>query len=579
MTSLVAIYPLFVIAAAGLNSLAVKNVGVASQDDDIYYVTKMSDRFLSFLSKHEDAVAKFGAAEMDRLRSAIQSAPQSRDKALLEETARVNEENRLEAQNAFSRMRNFATTLKQAMGAVGSASRCEELTCGAHAYCAVDAALGAQCLCKEGYQGNGFICQTPMQFAIHSLIQFQPGQPHPKVADINVHTLRGDTIVAVYRDISNAHKGYALLGHATPENIRWHSPILFSNESRAFDPVIVQLQEESGHRGGIAIAYRDADRGGDGILVGGKISALTGEISVGTPKAFARHQAQAMAMLPLPDSRVAVIFAEHLLDDGPGQPRGGAMYGATLLAQVHTDGQAPQVINKERFAKGPVARLSVAALSPSLFAIAYRQGEIEPQAAQAEAACIAGQVRHNSIYFNSPAILLEPDQKNIWSRSLSRIGDNLLAYTYHSGNERVTKQAIISADAKTHHLKVVSGPEAVAHGFTPVVGSVALVPTIEDLAAQDTGPSPVSFTEQRRQQSVRLLTYAGHDGPKPAQARLCGISSSGIPSGCRDISWASHDLVSGSGTPLSDGRFLFLFTDARGNAFYQFVGLMDPLII
>jgi len=538
----------------------------------------MGDRFLGFMTKHQEAVNKFGTAEQDRLKSAIMNAKHPHDKQLLETTARVNEENRLEAQNAFSEMANFVTTLKQAMGAVGSASRCQDLTCGAHAYCVTERTLGARCLCKDGYQGNGFVCKTTTQFAMHSLMQFQPGQVRPQVADIHVSTLQGDTLVAVYRDISNSHKGYALLGHATADNMRWHSPVLFSNQSQAFDPVVVQLEEDGGPKGGIAIAFRDANRGGDGILLGGRIDRMTGQMTLGVPKAFARHQAQAMAMLPLSDSRVAVIFAEHVLGKQTGQLRGGAMYGASLLAQVHSNGQAPEVINKDRFASGPIARLSATALSPSLFAIAYRQGEVEPRTKQAEAACIAGQVHRNHILFNSPAVLLEPEQTNIWSRSLARIGENLLAYTYHSGNERETKQAIIRADPRTHRLEVVHGPEVLARGFSPLVGSVALVPTKEELEKKKTGPFSLSLTQRRQQSTVRLLTYVAHAGAKPAEARLCGISSGGVPSGCQALPWAGRDMAAASGTPLSDGRFLFLFTDSRGNPYYQFVGLMDPLI-
>jgi hypothetical protein len=382
----------------------------------------------------------------------------------------------------------------------------------------------------------------------------------------------------VYRDISNAHKGYALLGHATAGSMRWHPPVLFSNQSQAFDPVVVQLQEGSDRRGGIAISFRDANRGGDGILVGGRIDPMTGKVILGTPRAFARNQAQAMVMLPLSDSRVAVVFAEHIVNDRVGQLRGGAMYGATLLAQVHSDGRPPEVINKDRFASGPVARLSATALSPTLLAIAYRLGGVDAGMDQAEAACIAGQVHRNHILFNSAPLLLEPDQTNIWSRSLVRIGENTLSYTYHSGKEKMTKQAIIRADPRTHHLELVQGPEVLAHGFSPVVGSVALVPTVDELETQKTGPFPLSLTESRRQQTVRLLTYVGQDGAKPVQARLCGISKKGVPSGCQDLTWSVRDLASVSGTPLSDGRFLFMFTDARGNPYYQFIGLMDPLI-
>jgi hypothetical protein len=284
-----------------------------------------------------------------------------------------------------------------------------------------------------------------------------------------------------------------------------------------------------------------------------------------------------MAMLPLSDSRVAVIFAEHVLNDQIGL-KGGAMYGSTLLAKVHPDGQMPEVISKDRFASGPVARLSATELSPSSFAIAYRQGQTEPDAKQAEAACIAGQVYKNHIQFNAPAVLLEPESGNIWSRSLSRVGANLLAYTYHSGNDKVTKQAILKMDPSTHRLDIAHGPEVLEHGHTPFVGSVALVPQPGDLEKQNTGPFPLSLAQRHRGQSARLLTYIAHDEPKPTRARLCGISDGGAPAGCQEIALAGRSIASAAGTPISDGRFVFVFTDSQGSPYYQFMGLMDPLI-
>jgi len=557
-----------------LSSILVLSGGATAKDSaDVYYVTRMGDRFLGFMAKHQEAVNTFGAAEQERLVTAIQSAADPHDKMLLETSAMANEENRLEAQNAFGEMRNFVTTLKQAMGAVGSASRCEDLTCGAHAYCALHKTMGAQCLCQDGYEGNGFICKTPQQFSIHSLLQFSAGERRPQVADVHVSTLQGNTIVVVYRDLADSHKGYALLGHAAPDALRWHPPVLFSKDSQAFNPRVTQLLQADG---GIAIAFRNEDRGGEGILLGGRVDPVTGKVTLGVPKAFARHQAQAMAMLPLPGSRVAVVFAEHLGNDHDGQPSGGAMYGSTVLAQVHSDGSEPEILSKARFASGPVARLSAALLSPTLFAIAYRLGDGGTK--QAEAACIAGQLHTNHIDFSSPPLLLEPEQTNIWSRSLSRIGENLLSYTYHSGNEEVTKQAVLRADPKTHRLEVVHGPEVLERGFAPVVGSVAIAPTAQDVKMQKTGPFPLSLVERHRQQSARLLTYIGHGGAKPARSQLCSISGSGIPSGCQEIAWAGRDLASVSGAQVSDGRFVMVFTDARGSPYYQMVGMMEPLL-
>lgn len=400
-----------------------------------------------------------------------------------------------------------------------------------------------------------------------------------QVADIHVSALQGDTVVVVYRSISNNHRGYALLGHATPNKMLWHAPVLFSSDSQAFSPVLVQLLEgdNAQHQGGIAIAFRDMNRGGDGILLGGRIDPTGGALKLGSPRAFTRHQAQDMSMLPLPGSRVVVIYSGHNLDGHGQRLPGGVMYGGALLAQVQSDGAPPQVIHKARFASGPVARLSAISLSPATFAVAYRQGQGSAAAQQAEAACITGRLHHNELIFDSEPLLLEPEQPQIWSRSMSLIGKDRIAYTYHSGHERVTKQAILKADPVAHHLEIVHGPEVIARGPTSVVGSVALVPDRLQADTRANRTRFLSLSERSRLHSSRLLTYFDRDS-EPAQARLCSMDDLGIPSGCRDLSWGGHELVSASGAVVSDGRFVIAFTDTKGEPFYQLVGLSDPLV-
>jgi len=545
------------LSAFSTTALGVSSLRGHGGDNDAYHMTKMADRFLAFVLKEQASMENFGSAEQDRLESAIVAATHPKDKSLLESTVQVNEESRLENLNAFSETKNFVTTLKQIMGAVGSASACEDLTCGDHAHCAMKT-NGAQCFCNEGFQGNGFVCRTPLQLTMSPLLlQKQEGQLHLKMADLQVTTLDGNVVVVVYRDTMNGNKGYVVLGHVGPDSMKWHTPVLFSNQSKAFGPVLVQLvDDDHGHRsGGIAIAFRNANRGGDGLLVGGQVSPTNGSVTLGTPKAFARHQAQAMKMIPLPDSRVAVIFAEHLFQGNAStMPLGGAMYGAALLAKVHSNGSSPEIMSKDRFAVGPVARFSVAALSPTSFGIAYRQGGGNPGSELAEAACIVGELHRSHIRFNSASVLLEPALAHIWARSLTLVGKNTISYTYHSADEKTTKQAILRADPKTHRLEVVHGPVVLAEGFSPVISSVAFVP------------------EAPETQASLLLTVLGGDGPKPAQARLCKIAQ-GKSLGCMQLSWAARNLASISTTEVSDGRFVMLATDGQGSPSYGIAGL------
>lgn len=546
-----------------------------------YSLTEMTDRFEAYMVQKQAQLENFGESENARLGTAVLAAPHPQEKLLVEAALKGNEESRLEAQNAFVEMRNFVNTFKQIIGAAGDAGTCEELTCGEHAYCTMDrargshpdiGAIGARCVCNAGYQGNGFVCHTPSEFALTPLLPSQPGAPHLQLADLHINTLEGNVVIALYRDITNSHKGYAIVGKAGPDSMKWHAPVLFSKQSQAFSPVLVQLI--SANSTGIAIAYRDANRGGNGLLLGGRVDPANGAVILGAPKAFARHQAQGMQMLPLSESRVAVIFAEHLFQNQDDLNLGGSMYGASLLARVASDGAIPQILGKTRFAIGPVARLSATAIAPDSFGIAYRQGGVTDDSSKiAEAACIVGQLHRNQLLFNAPAVFLEPDKAHIWARSLSLVGKDTISYTYHSGDEKITKQAILHVDHQTHRLEVVHGPEVFADGFSPVVGSVALVP---DLADASEHPRERSTAMRQEPQGSVLLTVLGHMAPKPAEARLCRISPSGIPQTCKALKWSSDNLsnlASVSGTTVSDGRFVFTMTDATGKAYYQMVGL------
>merc|ERR1719230_2211397 len=119
------------------------------------------------------------------------------------------------------------------MGAVGSAATCKDLSCGPHAHCAMGN-LGAQCVCNVGFQGNGFICRTPLHLTMYPLTQSRTGQVRSQIADLRVSTLEGNIVVTTYRDMSDGHRGYLMVGRAAPDGMQWHAPVLFSNQSQAF---------------------------------------------------------------------------------------------------------------------------------------------------------------------------------------------------------------------------------------------------------------------------------------------------------------------------------------------------------
>lgn len=562
--------PTFLLVLTSQGSVAaatgVRDTGARSGDGvDTYYVSRMSDRFATFAARHQAAVDNFHASEQDRLEVAIRDAPTAGMKTLLEGSAAFNEESRLEAQNAFNEMRNFVSTLKQAMGAVGSVASCSDLTCGSRAFCEVQPGLGAYCRCEDGYEGNGFVCNPPTRFTPHALIEFRPDAPFPEIADLHIGTFSGNRVAVVYRDASRQHGGYFMLGHAAPHGIDWGEPALFSGASTAFSPVVTEIGTDSS----FAIAFRDQDRGGSGMLASGRHDPVTGNVTIGAAKAFARHQAQGMAVVPLTGSLVAVLFSEHALSGTAAggvqghAPVGGAMYGSAVLASVDPAGVAqPELLGKQRFVNGPVARITAERLSPTTFAIAYRLGDTGVSMEKAEASVMLGRLRDQELVFGPESLSLEPEQSQIWGRRLTSLGGGTFAYTYHSGTEQLTKQAVLRMDPATEKLHMLRRPEVVAKGFSPHVGAVS------SALIQDDGSSSAA--------PLRMFTYFSRQGSPKAEARLCGVSAeTGVLVDCHEVTWSDREIRSAAGAPLGDGRLVMAYTDSRGSPFYQLVGLKD----
>jgi len=541
-------------------------------DVDVYYVTRMIDRFESFTQKHHSLADQFHTSEQERLEAAILQAAEVTDKSLLEVTATSNEESRLEAQNALNEMQNFISTLKQAMGARGGTSTCLDLTCGLRAYCDFSEVVGARCVCDAGYQGDGFVCNPPTVLSPTSLFQVPiPGigqrSEAPQVADLSIASLgNGKWLAAVYRDIGNFQRGYVMVGKVHQGGATWSHPQGFSGESQAYG---AQIKELNGASGRLALAYRDSNRGGSGILLGAALDPTTLEVILGAPKIFARNQARAIALLALPRGHVAVLFPETVVSSSKNvvaASREVSMHGAALLAKMDPSGAAPEIIGKHRFVSGPVARLSAILLSPTTFVVAYRGGSVSTTgsssgsnsvsaaAHRTEASAIWGQLRGTELVFDPHPVTLDDGQSQLWARDLSLVQDNMFSYVYHSGNERMTKQAIVRVDPATHRMSVVHGPQVVSHGFTSLIGTVRA---------------------SVAQQSSRTFTFFNDEGAGKAKARLCGVADSGVTQKCRDLKWGDNMIASGSGTPVGDGRLILVSTCPKGMPYYQFVGLLE----
>lgn len=530
---------------------------------DVNYIAEMAGRFAQFASSHEGAVDASSAADQARLEEALVSAVSAEDKALIESGVTSSEVSHFEGRDALASMLKLAANIRHAIGAQGSATSCRELSCGENAICQQVMQGVAQCRCIAGYMGDGFVCNPPTSFVEYSLIHPSPGKDELQLADLHVTPLGNSRVAVVYRDISRSNHGYLMVGDAQPLKMSWSAPMLISSQSQVFNPKLVELQGG----GGLAIGYRDQDRDGLGILHG--VGLSPGEkvedgkplkhCVISPPKTFARHQAQSMVLLPLTGSHVVVLFAEHMTGGLASHLLGGAMYGSAVVANVRTDGSLPEMAGKHRFATGPVARLSAAMLSPASFVVAYRRGENDASAPRAEASCTFVQVRDNELVFATQPLSLEPDRTQIWARSVAPISENTFAYTYHSGDEQVTKQAVLRVDPETHQVSLLREPQVIGRGFTPYVGS---------LSSAGAGDC--------KQASSLLFTYFTGDSSGNARAQYCRFGSEGESVGCKDMPWSSRELLSVSGARMDDGRAVLVYTDVRGSPYYQLLGLAEP---
>lgn len=510
---------------------------------DVYYVVKLLDKFKNYAVKHQALSDVRHGQEMERLQEAMENSDDNEDKTLLEATATENEESKLETQNAFNEMLNFVNTLKNAMGAKGSAPSCEDLTCGEHAVCEDSVLEGAQCKCEDGYEGDGFLCKPPISFTAHPLIPFKTKGPAPQVGEIHITVFQKSRVAVVFRDISKGEKGYFMLGRAGVAKMAWNYPKLFSNETKAYGPTIVGLPN-----GRIAIAWRDQDRGGMGYLMGGEINRKTQTCLLGKSIAFARNQAHGYTMVVLPNSRVAVMYSERVLDaDGKTK----AMHGSAVLAQIQKDG-VPEEMGKYRFAEGAVTRLMATRLSPDSFVVAYR-GEAQGDTKE-EASVIWAQMKGSELMFDPHPISLAPEETEIWGRDVSLVAKDLFAYSYHAGGEQVTKQAIIKVDPGTHRMAIVDGPMPIDEAPTPYVQSVSL-----------------PFAPR----TPHTFTYYQKPGSGIARAKVCPITPQGKMRDCTDLNFVGYELSTVAAEPLGEGRLIFVFADTTGTPYYQFVGLFN----
>lgn len=487
-----------------------------------------------------------------RLSGALQSATSDVDRAAIQKSVEQNELNEKEAKYAHMEMLKFYYTTKAVMGAEAMAPSCALLTCGKLAVCAAHSSgKGFTCVCKPCFEGNGFSCRPTTCTAIpsHTALPLFVNPKNPvHMKEVHLAVYNKDQVAVVYRDASKGDKGFFVLGNARESDTHWGKIQSFSGNSPAFGPVVLVLPTKR-----IVIGFRDANRDGIGMLVGGHLQSapktkLHMKAVFKKPLKFTKNQAQHMVLVPLMNSRVVCLFSHRSLDS---QGRVKEAQGRALLVQMLAGGSIG-LLGKYVFSHFPVTQISAVSFRPDSFVVGFRARPMgEPAGSPSkELSTIFVQMVNNLLITDTKPLVLESGRHDMYQRDLSLISENLIAYSYQSGSEQKTKMQIIRVDPRTHSMEAVDRPVELGQGTTEIVKSIS-----QPFMAM----APHSLTCMQHKKS-------------PSVAKMCRISPQGAVAECQEMSWTDTEVSAMSGARISDGRLLFVFADVAGRPFYQLLG-------
>eukprot|EP00440_Ansanella_granifera_P033989 gb/GFBE01036870.1/.p1 GENE.gb/GFBE01036870.1/~~gb/GFBE01036870.1/.p1 ORF type:complete len:573 (+),score=146.67 gb/GFBE01036870.1/:1-1719(+) len=527
---------------------------------DVNYVTEMLDKLKVFVQQQTVATQDHFTGEMQRLRSAMASAPDGANMKLLADTLKQTEMEKIEAEAASLEAMQYYHTVRAALGSQGGAPSCDFLSCGRHAFCRVKDNGRAFCECAPCFSGDGFTCKpsacTSDNLYSSELIRpptLDSSKPDPLTArEITAALIGGDRIVVAVRDEQQGDRGFLIVGRIETMDITWGEWQPFSGDSKAFAPVIVGFDN-----GRLLVSYRDAEQHGIGYLVSGQLdkTALSGlKVALGMPHGFVKEQEQKLALVQLSNSRVVCLYADHTLNTQKGVAKQAS--GGAALVQVLGDGQL-SMLGKYHFADGmPVSHIAATRLTEFSFVVAYRAlppGDADSVGMKSnELSAVWMEVSKDNLLVIDPHVLtLESSRPKMLERDVALVSHNLFSYSYYSAGEKLTKMALVKVEKSQGGRKMtrVSDPTIIAKGFNALVGAISLPAGVQT-------PSTFTYIQPANENS---------------QAAVCGVTEEGEVSGCKDLLWADSELAAATGMRLPDGRLLFTFINKGGTASTRFL--------
>eukprot|EP00933_Yihiella_yeosuensis_P076234 TRINITY_DN85918_c0_g1_i1.p1 TRINITY_DN85918_c0_g1~~TRINITY_DN85918_c0_g1_i1.p1 ORF type:complete len:606 (-),score=141.75 TRINITY_DN85918_c0_g1_i1:65-1882(-) len=539
---------------------------------DVNYVSEMLDKLKAFEESQTAVTEDHFNLEIKRIQADIANftasagAPASAQKAanlaLLEESLKQIEFEKTEAQAAELQVMQYYHTVRAALGSQGGAPSCDFLSCGRHAECIMKENGRAFCECASCFSGDGFICR-PSACKPDTFYTAEPLIPEDikklveagkanlnhvykvDAREISMAVVTAEQVVAVMRDAKQGNRGYLSVGKIQPRGISWGDWQGFSGDAPAYAPVVTGFQGN----GRFLVSFRDAEKRAIGYLVGGMIdkSDASGlKAIIGMPHGIAREQEQKMAFVPLTNSRVVALYADHVIDkEGVKQSSGSA-----AVVKVLADG-ALSMLGKYKFAPNlKVQYLSATSLSPLSFVVAYRGlpvGDAEMRMSKELSIVWMEMSKDDLLVIDPHPLILEPDRADILERDVALISKDLIGYSYYSMGQKQTKLQLVGIE-QGHVLRAIGQPQVVGHGSTTYVKSISL-------ASGTMMPGSFTYFQPALQNSM---------------AEICGVVAGGQGlANCKDLLWADRELQDVSGTRLPDGRLAFAYSDMSGGLGYR----------
>jgi len=546
--------------------------GTSSEAENVEFLLRTVARFKAVAGATERGV-EYRHRKVDE--SLWAAANQTQDQGVrlaLAQSVTSNAQSKLETLRTYGNMVTLAESIEKLLKAkMAGGYGCEQTLCGQHASC-TETTQGAQCICNEGYVGNGQDCSPPAEFLPHPLLDGNTGgHAAMRATDANVAVFGAHNVAVVFRDVSKGDGGPGIFVVGSVHEaglVDLAPPIEFTAMGgKAFDPVVAGTAERR-----VVVAWRDSDRAGLGWVRGGAlgISGVRGadkHVTWGDAVTFAKDQAHKMSLVPLAQSRLALMFSDKVLATAHAPAES---FGNAALLSVGGTG-AVAVLGTFRFSDRPVCRLVATQLSATAFVVAARAGaasadELDPlpgagagvaggaaAGTKQEALAIYGEMVDSDLFFDPNTMSLEPQRSQIWARGVSLVAPNTFAYAYQRGVEMQVMLAVVEVNPTTHRMTVVSGPSPIHAGFSHYVSMISLPYTPAD---------------------PHTLTYFEDEAAKAGKVSICTWDRQlRLLSKCEEFTWLSQKLASVSGVHLGGGKSFMVFTTESGTPYYGVFGL------